>query len=216
MKQTLTLIASILTATCLSAWDDIKNYSFSISSSSITESGTYLEENVPTVLGTADVFFYVTTCSMVADQTGIVITGTSGSGTCGIQYRFDESIDLTGADLMRIIQTHSGGKNRISGIYFSLPDFGQLELRNAGTSPFLDNQNQYALYNFESSFDSWVYLPTNISRITIEFDILSSENLIIEGLSLETVGGRTDLAATIEIGGTRDLKIRTVLSKTKK
>jgi len=146
---------------------------------------------------------------MVADSTGINITGTLPSGTSGIQYRFEQPVDLTGADLIRIIQTHSEGENRISGIYFALPDFEQLALRNLGTSPFLDNQNQYALYDFASSFDSWVYLPKNISRITIEFDIRSSESLLLESLSLETVSERIDLGAIITLGGERDLNIRT-------
>ena len=208
MKLALTFITTLFITTCLYAWDDVKNYTFSISSSSVTESETYLEENVSTSLGTADVFFYVNTCTMVADSAGMTMTGISGSGLCGIQYRFDQPVDLTDADLIRIIQTHSDGRNRVSGIYFSLPDFKQLELRNLATSPFLNNQNQYALYNFESSFDSWVHLPRNISRITIEFDILLSETIFLESLSLETSGERMDLAALIELGGTRDLSIQ--------
>jgi hypothetical protein len=146
---------------------------------------------------------------MVADPTGVLIEGpSSGGGSGGIEYRFDQPVDLTNADLIRIIQTHSGGKNRISAIYLSLPNFERLELRNLGTSPFLDNQNQYALYNFESSFDSWVYLPKDISKITIEFDIRSSESILLEILSLETVGERVPLGIGIELGGTRDLTIK--------
>ncbi len=208
MRPTLSLIICLIFVSRLSAWDDLTRYTFSINSSSILDSGTHLEENVVTSLGMADVFFHVAICSMDAGPTGLTITGGT-VGSCGIQYRFDEPISLTHADLIKIVQVHSGGKNRLTGIYLSLPGSVRLERRNLLESPFLENQNQYALYEFESSYDHWVYPPKNISSIDILFNVPPSESLVVESISLHTVGERVDLAAEIELGGTRNLTIRT-------
>jgi len=194
------IAAIMLLSANLHAFDDLKNYSFSIASASSLTSATH-RQNVVTSLGPAEAWFDVYAGSVSGTTSGISAIGPGqGGGGFGIRYLFAQPVDLTDRDFFRIIQSHSTGRNRIEGIYIGLTDLTVLQLRSVFHAPFLDNQNQYALYNFDKDPPLFVFRPKSVAYIAIRFVLPASETILVKSLSLEALPGKLPLKSLLARG----------------
>lgn len=208
MLPSLVIASIVLLSVNLHAFDNLKNYSFSITSSSSLVSAIHTQ-NVVTSLGAAEVRFDVYAGSVSGTTNGISAGGPpQGGGGFGISYFFAQPVDLTDKDLLRIVQSHSTGKNRIDGIYILLTDHTQLELRNLFQAPFLNSQNQYALYDFDKNPPLFVFRPKSVASIAIRFVLVPSETILVTSVSVEARPGKLPLRSLITRGTGRDVLVR--------